>query len=154
MGNRRARRIGRSRPSECSSLHTLFSSFVIDEASRFKQNILFYLLSHVTCLKFKPTAQIILLEAVEDICDKVKAQLLLPVLEELVNYMERQELNKVYGAVAFERFEALVLGAFDKTIGGDVNKASGATMWATFLAAVGLHYGQGTFGRFQFHSTK
>ena len=101
---------------------------------RYKQRVLCYLLSHIDALA-SPDAQLVLLRAIENVSDPVKAQLLLPTIKKLVQPTTRTEiLNDIYGD-HLKEFTALVFSSFDNSIANDLNETND-DLWPTFLLCI------------------
>jgi U3 small nucleolar RNA-associated protein 10 len=101
---------------------------------RYKQRVLCYLLSHIDAIA-SPDAQLVLLRAIKNVSDPVKAQLLHPTIRKLVQPTTRKEtLNDIYG-VHLKEFTALVLSSFDQSIANDLNETRD-DLWPTFLLCI------------------
>lgn len=97
---------------------------------RHNQRILSYLLSHV-CAIGLPSAKIALLQTVENISDGVKAQTLLPAIQNLV---QSPILGDIFGA-SLEKYAALVISSFDKSSSGELNEQNSLS-WPVFVSAL------------------
>ena len=94
---------------------------------RYKQRILSYLLSHVHSIGLS-TAKIALLKTTEDISNEVKAQVLLPAIQELV-----QHSLVVHFGPCLEEYTTLVVSSFDKSSSEALNEQS-STSWPVFIS--------------------
>jgi U3 small nucleolar RNA-associated protein 10 len=100
------------------------------------------LLSHVTAIPL-PSAQLALLKAIEEVSDKVKAQLLLPVMQGLVNDSPpRTELARGFGS-RLEEFASLVVSSFDASASGGLNEQDSPS-WPMFVLALRHYFQTGT----------
>ncbi|KAJ7740997.1 hypothetical protein B0H14DRAFT_3515417 [Mycena olivaceomarginata] len=100
--------------------------------SEYKRNVLCYILSHVHVLRLLP-ARIALLQCVEDISDKSKIEVLLPVLLAL-----SQDNRSVQPESPAEQFASLVVASFDLSASSALNDTKGP-LWDVFVAIV-QHY--------------
>jgi U3 small nucleolar RNA-associated protein 10 len=94
--------------------------------------VLCYILSHVHVLRLLP-ARIALLQCVEDISDKSKIEVLLPVLLAL-----SQDNRSVQPESPAEQFASLVVASFDLSVSSALNDTKGP-LWDVFVAIV-QHY--------------
>jgi U3 small nucleolar RNA-associated protein 10 len=101
---------------------------------RYKQRVLCYFLSHVDAIA-SPGAQLVLLRSIKNVSDPVKAQLLHPTINKLVQPTTRREtLNDIYG-IHLKEFTALVFSSFDQSIANDLNETHD-DLWPTFLLCI------------------
>ncbi|KAJ6554556.1 armadillo-type protein [Mycena capillaripes] len=100
--------------------------------SEYKHHVLCYILSHVHVLRLL-SAQIALLSSIEDISDKAKTEVLLPVLLEL-----SQDDGPILPNSPAERFASLVVASFDLSASPALNDSKDP-LWDVFVSAV-QHY--------------
>ncbi|KAF8626030.1 hypothetical protein AX15_005120 [Amanita polypyramis BW_CC] len=94
----------------------------------YKRRVLCYLLSHIQALSL-PTAQVALLRIIENISDKAKAQILSPVIKELIS----KELPS-QGSIQ-ESLTGLCISSFDSSAAGELNEAQG-TLWSLYVSMI------------------
>ncbi|KAJ7756261.1 hypothetical protein B0H16DRAFT_696293 [Mycena metata] len=100
--------------------------------SEHKYHILCFLLSHIQVLRL-PSARIALLKCIENISDKSKTEVLLPVLQALA-----QDDVPVSAGSPAEQFASLVIASFDLSATPALNDPKGS-LWAVFVSVL-QHY--------------
>jgi len=96
--------------------------------------VLCYILSHVNAIGV-PYAKLALLRIVEGVSDLSKAQVLLPMIQELVKEgSDMTELEARFGPLA-EQFLALAMSSFDVSTSGDLNESS-SSLWPVFIQSL------------------
>ncbi|KIP06398.1 hypothetical protein PHLGIDRAFT_128310 [Phlebiopsis gigantea 11061_1 CR5-6] len=105
--------------------------------SSYKQRIICYLLSHVTCCAHLPL-KLSLLRSLEQVSSPAKPQVLLPVAEKMA---ADEELTKRDSDS--EAFVSLVLASLDGSSINTLNERSGKP-WATYVKIVQSFFGPGT----------
>ncbi|KAJ6463475.1 hypothetical protein C8R45DRAFT_840925 [Mycena sanguinolenta] len=100
--------------------------------SDYKHNVLCWILSHVHVLHLL-SARIGLLKCIEDVSDKSKTEVLLPVLHAL-----SQDDRPVQADSPAEQFATLVVASFDLSASPALNDVNGP-LWGVFVAIV-QHY--------------
>jgi U3 small nucleolar RNA-associated protein 10 len=92
------------------------------------------LLSHVNAIS-SPDVKIDILNIVGRVSDPVKAQFLLPMIQDLVQDLPpKEQAARKYGA-RLEEVTALALSSFDNSISDDLNKPDG-TLWPVFISSL------------------
>ncbi|KAJ7270708.1 hypothetical protein B0H12DRAFT_1229192 [Mycena haematopus] len=104
--------------------------------SDYKHNVLCWILSHVHVLRLL-SARIALLKCIEDISDKSKTEVLLPVLHEL-----SLDDRPVQPDSPTEQFVTLVVASFDLSASPALNDVKGP-LWNVFVAIVQQYFNPG-----------
>ena len=103
-------------------------------ACRYKIRVLCYLLSHVDATS-SPDAQLAILRSIRDVSDQVKAQILLPVMQMLVqDSPSKEKLAARYGS-RLEEFTSLLLSSFDQSISDSLNEPD-CNLWPIFILSL------------------
>lgn len=105
-------------------------------STRYKRRILCYLLSHVQALSL-PAAEVVLLKLVENVSDKAKAQILTPVITDLVTADV-----PVQGSIQ-EDLTSLCISSFDSSVTNDLNEAR-APLWDLYISTIRRFFISGT----------
>ncbi|KAJ7630018.1 hypothetical protein DFH06DRAFT_704991 [Mycena polygramma] len=100
--------------------------------SEYKHHVLCYILSHVHVLQLL-SARIALLRCIEDISDKSKTEILLPVLLSLT-----QDDRSIPSGSPAEQFASLVVASFDLSASSALNDAKDP-LWSVFVSVI-QHY--------------
>ena len=115
---------------------SLTNSFVLSSAQtdrRYKDNVLCYLLSHVNSVS-SPEIQRRLLNLVDGIPHSLKAELLLPLLQVLVDETHPERLVSRFGS-NLESITSSVVSSLDNSIASSLNEQD-STLWPIFLASL------------------
>ncbi|KAK2465147.1 hypothetical protein APHAL10511_002839 [Amanita phalloides] len=98
----------------------------------YKHRVLCYLLSHIQALSL-PAAQVALLRLLENVFDEAKAQILFPLIKELVS----ADLP-VLGGVQ-EDLISLCISSFDSSAAAELNDAQGS-LWGLYMSTIRRFY--------------
>jgi U3 small nucleolar RNA-associated protein 10 len=105
-------------------------------STRYKRRVLCYLLSHVQALSL-PTAEVVLLKLVENVSDKAKAQILTPVITDLV-----AADVPLQGSIQ-EDLTSLCISSFDSSTTNDLNQDH-ASLWDLYISTIRRFFLSGT----------
>jgi U3 small nucleolar RNA-associated protein 10 len=98
----------------------------------YKQRVMCFLLSHVNAA-CSPVAKVALLHILKGVSDKVKAQVLLPTIQEFVQepVSTRSEIFERHS----QEFYMLIMSCFDASVCNDLNDKS-SSLWPVFLLSL------------------
>ncbi|KAF9268872.1 hypothetical protein L218DRAFT_536645 [Marasmius fiardii PR-910] len=110
--------------------HLARFSFNSKKEASYRHRVLCYLLSHITALT-EASVQSALLNIIQDVSDKSKVEILLPVIQQITSNLE--SAASLYGPYLGE-IAKLTTGAFDTSVVDELNEK--LLLWDTFLAVV------------------
>lgn len=109
---------------------------------RHKRRIAEYLLSHVVSCGL-PAVKLFLVALLEGVSDPVKAETLLPTIQDLTDKERSSGWEELFGP-QFEEFATVTVSALDSSISGHLNDTS-STFWPAFLDTIRFYFQPGKY---------
>lgn len=118
------------------------ATFLRSFSPRHKRRITEYLLSHFTSCGL-PGVKLFLVVLLERVSDRIKAEVLSPTIQALMDKERAPEWEKLFGP-QFEEFASTTISALDSSVSGHLNDTSRA-LWPVFLDTIKFYFQPGKY---------